>query len=676
MATSGSKSVTVTSWDTLKFSWSATSQSVANNTTTVSWSLQLIAGSSGRISSTTSKAWSVTVNGTKYSGTNTVGIANNATKTLASGTTTIAHNSDGTKTFSYSFSQSFSGITFSGTALGTVSGSGSGTLNTIPRKSTLSASNGTLGNAQTLTVTRKSTSFTHTITYKCGSATGTIATKSSSTSISWTPPLSLAQQNTTGTSVSVTLTITTYSGSTNVGSNALTISCGIPASVVPTVSISVSDASGYASTYGKYVQGQSKIKVVVTASGAQGSTIKSYSTTADGKTYTAASFTTSAIAGSGTLTIKATVKDSRGRTATASKSITVWAYSTPKISEISVNRCNADGSANNAGGYIAIKFDATATSMDSVNTVSYVAQYKKTSESSYTTITLTDYANQYSVTDGVFVFAADTASSYDIKLTITDSFTSASKTAVGSSAKKLWSILKKGLGIAIGKIAELENVFEIAFQTKFTGGILHPVLEPETDLNDILTPNTYVGANLSTYNYANCPLDSGTFTLEVVGMGESGQVKQRVTSCRKTDARAFERIYYTSAWGEWVCVSDYSGTLLWSGNYYMTADHVANLSEPISKQRSGVVLVFARYVAGEEPYAWSSFFVPKYAVAGYNSSGHSFIMAHNSFTVVATKYLYIRDKSITGNENNNRAGTANGITFDNAAFTLKYVIGV
>ena len=107
MATSGSTSVKVTNWNTLKFSWEVTSQSVVNNTSTVSWKLQLIADSDGRIDSSASKKWSVTVNGTEYSGTNTVGIANNETKTLASGTTTIAHASNGTKTFSYSFSQSF-----------------------------------------------------------------------------------------------------------------------------------------------------------------------------------------------------------------------------------------------------------------------------------------------------------------------------------------------------------------------------------------------------------------------------------------------------------------------------------------------------------------------------------------------------------------------------------------
>lgn len=137
MATSGNVSVAVTNWDTLKFSWWQNWQDIANNATNIGWKLELIAGSSGYISSSASKAWSVTVNGSYYSGSNTVGISNNATKTLASGTTTIYHNSDGSKTFSFSFSQQFD-INFNG-KIGTISGSGTGTLNSIPRQATLTA---------------------------------------------------------------------------------------------------------------------------------------------------------------------------------------------------------------------------------------------------------------------------------------------------------------------------------------------------------------------------------------------------------------------------------------------------------------------------------------------------------------------------------------------------------
>ena len=137
MATSGNKDVVATkttsgnTGDTLRFKWSRKDYSTSGNYTNINWELQLIAGGAGRISSSANKKWSVTVNGNSYSGTNKIGIGNNETKTLASGTTKIPHNSDGTKTFSVSFSQQFD-VTFN-SYVGTVSGNASFTLDSIPR---------------------------------------------------------------------------------------------------------------------------------------------------------------------------------------------------------------------------------------------------------------------------------------------------------------------------------------------------------------------------------------------------------------------------------------------------------------------------------------------------------------------------------------------------------------
>lgn len=136
MALNGKINVVVTSQDTLEFSWAAT-QSIEKNQSTVSWILKLIAGSAGYIQSSASKKWSVTVNGTTYSGTNTIGINNNATKILASGSTVITHNSDGSKIISYSFSQEIA-INWGNTYIGTKTGSGTGTLDTIPRQAIVS----------------------------------------------------------------------------------------------------------------------------------------------------------------------------------------------------------------------------------------------------------------------------------------------------------------------------------------------------------------------------------------------------------------------------------------------------------------------------------------------------------------------------------------------------------
>lgn len=598
MATSGSKSVTVTSWDTLKFSWSESSQSITNNTTTISWKLQLIATSSGKISSTASKDWSVTVNGKKYSGTNTVGISANTTKTLASGSTTISHNSDGTKTFSYSFSQEF-GITFSGSSIGTKSGSGSGTLDTIPRKSTLSVGNGTLNTEQTLTVTKHSSSFTHTIVATCGSASSTICTKSSSTSIKFKPPLSWASQNTSGTSVSVKYTITTYNGSSSLGSNSYTKTCSIPSSVKPLCTVAVTDSMGYANTYGGYIQGVSKFKVVVTPTLAYGSAIASYSTTANGSTYTSASFTTGVLASSGTLKVNATVKDKRGRTGSAGLSLVVLAYSAPKVSKLTVGRCDEDGTANDKGEYVKVTFSGSVTSLNNKNSAKYTVSFKKSTETSYTPITASncvnsfvDYTGKYSVSNGSYIFKADTGSSYDVQLVVKDNFKTTPKNTSASTAFTLMHFSKGGTGMGIGKIAEEENLLDIGIPVRFNEGVVQKVL--------------------------------------------------------------------------------------WSDAYYMQASQTITLSEPISKQANGIVLIFSEYSEGTaQNWSFSEHFIPKTSVSKHSGVGRSFFMTNAPLTYAATKYLYIKDTEIVGHENNTKTGTSTcGITYTNNRFVLRYVIGV
>lgn len=664
---------------TLSLSITQNSQSTPNNTSnvtvkaTVHWTY-------GSYNALGTSSGSITIDGTKYSFSGlsfNTGESTSGSQVVMTKTVNVTHDDDGEKKLSCSASFD------TRVSSGVITASASKDLTTIPRKSTLTVSNGTLGTAQTLTITEKASTFKHKLKYACGDASGWIlggsSSFSTSNSVEWTPPLSLAQQNTSGTSVSVTFTLYTYtSDGTSVGSNAYTKTFSIPASVKPSVSLAVSDPTGYASTYGGYIQGLSKLKIVATASGSQGSTIKSYKTEADGKTYTAASVTSGAISGTGTLTIKVTVTDSRDRTATASTTVSALAYEPPKITALTAERCDVNGNASSSGAYLAVKFSGVVTALNNKNTATYTIQHRKQTESEYTAKALSEYANRYSVSDGVFIFPADTKSSYNIVLTVEDAFKDTSKTASGSSVKKVWSLLKKAgeiVGFAIGKIAELEGVFEVALQTKFTGGILHPVLEPETDLNDVRTPNTYVGENVSNYHYGNCPLTTGTFTLEVVGMGSEGQVKQRLTYCHKTQSRVWDRIYYSSSWGEWICVSDFDGQLLWSGQHFMIADHTITLNETISKQRSGIVLVFSKYTDGESKNEqFSSFFVHKYLVTNHPGCGHDFKVG--GVWNAAAKYLYIHDDKIVGHDKNAASVTVGGITYTNNLFVLRYVIGV
>ena len=199
MANSGSTRINVISsgYIQIEFSWETNAQSVANNTSVVVWKLQLISNNTDAvINSSYSKSWSVTVNGEKYSGKNHITLAGGETILLASGSTTIEHTTDGTKTFSYSFTQEIQ-VNFRVDGLvESLSGSGSGTLDRIARTSTLTAYNGSLNVEHTLTINRKASTFKHRLTYKCGDVSGYIAGSASgfttATEIKWTPPIGLA----------------------------------------------------------------------------------------------------------------------------------------------------------------------------------------------------------------------------------------------------------------------------------------------------------------------------------------------------------------------------------------------------------------------------------------------------------------------------------------------------
>ena len=656
------------------------SQNITNNTSnvTVKVNAKWTYGSYNKLQ----KSGYLIIDGTKYAFTSSfnTGQSTSGSQTLFTKTVDVTHGSTGAKTLSCSASYT------SGVSSGTVTASASKVLTTIARKSTLSVSGTlTLGKSIEFDITRQSTSLKHKLTYKCGSETGYILGSSSTAvtteSIGWIPSIEdFAELNTTGTTLSFTFTLTTYNGNSKIGTDTKTISCSIPSSVKPSVSITVTDATGYKDTYGGYVQGLSKFKIVLTEdlTNARGATIKARKVTADGKTYTSATTTTAVISGKGSLTISATITDTRGRTATASATVNVLAYAAPLVSALTVKRSNASGGASSTGEYLTVVFSSSITALSNKNTAAYTVKYKKTTESNYTETTLTNYAGQYSITNGAYTFAADVASSYDVILTVKDAFSSTLKAGNGSSIKKIWSVLKDGLGFAFGKIAELENVLDIGFQTRFTGGILHPVLVADTDFNDVRTPNTYVGLNASSNNYSNCPIDTGTFTLEVLGMGNAGQVKQRLSECIKTEARIFERIYYSGTWGDWVCVSDYAGTLLWSGGLYMTAGHTATLSETVNKQPNGIVLVFSEYYDGEaKNHSFHREFVSKKEVALHGGAGSVFAMCSSSLAYFATKYLYISNDKISGHANNNQTITGTcGITATNNRFVLRYVIGV
>ena len=551
MATSGTFS---TNNDRIKYTISITqnSRSVSNNTSNVTVSVRFYRTDSNHTTYGTGTVY-CKINGTQYSA--SVTPSQKITQSgivLFTKTLNISHNSDGSKTLTCS-------AWIEHDEVSSVEQSYSHDLTAIPRKSSMSVSNGTLGTAQTLTVDRKSSSFTHTITYTCGSASGTIVTKSTSTSISFTPPLDLAKQNTTGTSVSIKYTIITYNNSTSIGSNSYTKTCSIPSSVKPTCSVTVSDGTGKSSTYGGYIQGISTFKIEVKGTPAQGSPIASYSAKANGSTYTKSSFTTGVIANSGGFSIVGKVTDKRGRSSSQTVTGSVLAYSAPQVTKLSVTRCNEDGTANDQGSYVKVVYSYTYTSLSNKNKLTLQIKYKKTTESSYTIYNVYTDSNESppKVDNSSYIFKADTGSSYNVQVYMKDNFKNVTRSTSVSTGFTLMHWKANGRGMAVGKISEKDDTFEVGMKlwSKYGHVVVSPVSLPSNqDLNELLDygyyiiPNTTVGPTIT-----NKPDLSTTATalIEVLPGGDGMQLIQRFTQCDKDDQYVWQRCYYTSSWGGW-----------------------------------------------------------------------------------------------------------------------------
>jgi uncharacterized repeat protein (TIGR02543 family) len=256
--------------------------------------------------------------------------------------------------------------------------------------------------------------------------------------------------------------------------------------------------------------------------------------------------------GWGTSASATTVSYASGASYTTNAAITLYAiwelaYTKPRITELSIVRANSSGTANDEGTNALISFkwqcDKTVSSI--------VIKWKLTSSTTWTSSTVTASGTSGTVTKTVGSNGLSVENSYDIHITVSDANGSSYMTGILSSMMFAIDVKQGGKGVSVGKAAEEEGVFDVAFKTRMLGGMLYPVLEPGTDLNDVRTPNWYVGENATDNPYGNCPLTSGTFTLEVYSSGPNGQVIQRVTRCYKTDPTVYERIYYSSAWGEW-----------------------------------------------------------------------------------------------------------------------------
>lgn len=451
----------------LIFTWQRTSRDIANNTSTISWTLSTDGGFPYWINYRKTR---VVIDGVqKYYVEGAQAFPPSSPSglrvpwTITSGTVTLTHNSVGERSFSVSISAGIytSAVNASGTA--------TFTLDTIPRASTVTGTGLVFGQEGTLNISRASSSFTDTITYSLGGYSGTIATKTSAASVAWTPDVNMMNAVPSATSAAVSVTCKTYSGDTLIATKTTTVTVSVPASVVPTASVQLTNTD---TTFGGYTQGVSKVRVRTTASGQYGANITGITVTFEGTNYSGSDITTNTINGSGSLTVKTKVTDSRGRSTTLTNRITVQAYSTPTM-EYSAHRCAQDGTADDMGAYVNVWIHGTATAVGN-NAASVAVRMRQAGTSAWTTVDVsgdTTYTSLTDFTTDAVIPAADT-SSWEIQAVVSDLVNSVTQTIAISVGYSTIDFLKGGRGIAFGTTAA-DPGFDCAMDAVFDGTLAH-----------------------------------------------------------------------------------------------------------------------------------------------------------------------------------------------------------
>lgn len=426
MANSGSFNTSGYQGRYLTFAWTLSSQSIANNTSTISWTLK----GAGNASSSWYNAgnFKVVINGTTvYSSSTRIKLYNGTL--VASGTFTIAHGSDGTKSFSASAQAGIYTVAVN------CSGSGSWSLPTISRAASLTAApNFTDEQSPTISYNNAAGDLVTSL-QACISLTGStdnIAYRDiPKTGSSYTFNLTTAERDIlrNATPNSNTLSVIFYvktviNGETYYSTLTRTMTIVNAAPTISGVSYEDTNATTTAITGDdqKIIQNNSTVSFTLASLAARkGATLTkvdininsvNVSTSLSGSSVTDKTISYGTINSSSNLNANITLTDSRGNTTTVSKPVIMLAWSLPTA----IIACARK---NNYYTETDITVNASYTSLGGENTITIQYQTREQGSSSWSALqTLQD--------DVQATINLDNTKAWDIRVIVTDRLGSSS----------------------------------------------------------------------------------------------------------------------------------------------------------------------------------------------------------------------------------------------------------
>lgn len=360
--------------------------------------------------------------------------------------------------------------------------------------------------------------------------------------------------------------------------------------------------------------------------------------------------------GWGTSASATTVSYAAGASYTSNAAITlyaVWelAYTKPRITNLSISRCESDGTDNESGTYARVKFNwATDKTVSSV---------KIAWSSTSSTVTASGTSGSVNTVVGGGALSAE--STYEFTITVSDASGSNAVSQTLNGTLYVIDCISGGDGIAFGKPAELHNYADFNFVARHRKNIL-------MDNNMVFYGKSTDDENLAMM-YINAS-NSMNF-----GYGSyRNSVGGSILYGNRVDVTSRTGVYVD---GKRIAVN----SVLWSGMYYMSDTQTATLSASVSSQANGIVLVWSEYNATDKTSVNANFnmyFIPKHFVSAHSGKGVGMFLMSATLSYAAGKYLYISDTTITGYSTNDDDATVktSGITSTPKNFVLRYVIGV
>lgn len=434
------------------------SQNIANNKSNITVRVQVT--TTGESYNGYSKPGTCTIDGTSYNFSHN--IPYQATTTIFEKTLDVTHDSNGEKTVYASFSFQ------TGISAGTITGSTSKKLTTIPRTSevSLSKKNFNIGETITIYTNRKSASFTHTAVIKFNGQTVRTQTGIDA-SYSWNTNELFAKipnQN----QANGTVELTTYSGGTRIGTSTVNFTGYVVNSDPVFNNFDCEDTNTITKTLTgnnqKYIRKYSNLKITITSANkmtTKNSATPKYYNIVVGNKIEKLDYSTSEISKTinnmddNTVTVFAV--DSRGNQKDKTKSLDIVEYSETVLQSVKIERKEGVGETvliSLSGKYANINFGAKANTVKSI-------QFRKKSKTETEFESWVEIKQLVTINTENGTFSCDSkeitgqtftlGTEYDIEVQVKDELSSDTEPVSLNSGKVLLSALKNK-GISIGGI--------------------------------------------------------------------------------------------------------------------------------------------------------------------------------------------------------------------------------